>query len=232
MMPYGTYSDMPMVIVFDLDDTLYKECDYQISGFQAVATYISSINCIQNRDVLELLQNAATNGEDAFQKVIDYYGLAVKKDSLKHIYRNHYPKILLDHETIKVLDTLKQKQISMGVITDGRYISQMNKIKALGLTNYFQKQAILISEVTGYQKPCIEPFEHIQQIIPDSHYCYVGDNPDKDFYAPNKLGWETVCLLDNGRNIHAQNFDKAEEWLPKKYVSSLNELLINKFISL
>ena len=55
--------------------------DDEIDLLQPYIIYLKS----KNYDIV-----TATNGEDAFQKVIDYYGLAVKKDSLKHIYRNHY----------------------------------------------------------------------------------------------------------------------------------------------
>jgi putative hydrolase of the HAD superfamily len=35
-------------------------------------------------------------------------------------------------------------------------------------------------------------------------FAYVADNPMKDFVWPNRLGWTTVQLLDNGRNVHSQ----------------------------
>jgi putative hydrolase of the HAD superfamily len=35
----------------------------------------------------------------------------------------------------------------------------------------------------------------------------VADNVSKDFIAPNIMGWQTICLIDNGKNIHKQQFE-------------------------
>ena len=60
---------------------------------------------------------------------------------------------------------------------------------------------------------------------PQSKYVYVGDNPVKDFLAPNKLGWMTVCLLDNGQNIHLQDFTLSVEFLPQRKIKDITELI-------
>lgn len=52
-----------------------------------------------------------------------------------------------------------------------------------------------------------------------------GDNLRKDFITPNKLGWKTICLLDDGRNIHRQDFSCPEEYLPNVKIHTLKELL-------
>jgi len=43
--------------------------------------------------------------------------------------------------------------------------------------------------------------------------------------SPNKLGWTSICLLDQGSNIHSQNFNIEEDFLPKIKINSLSELL-------
>ena len=48
---------------------------------------------------------------------------------------------------------------------------------------------------------------------------------EKDFIAPNKLGWTTVCLLDNGMNIHKQRKVDVQK-SPLYFISSLKELLV------
>ena len=62
---------------------------------------------------------------------------------------------------------------------------------------------------------------------PECHdFTYVGDNPRKDFISPNALGWLTVCLKDDGRNIHKQDFTSiTAQALPKKTIESLKELI-------
>ena len=45
----------------------------------------------------------------------------------------------------------------------------------------------------------------------------------KDFVAPNHLGWITICLLDDGRNIHHQNFSLTQSMLPQHMISQITE---------
>jgi putative hydrolase of the HAD superfamily len=59
---------------------------------------------------------------------------------------------------------------------------------------------------------------------PSSAYYYIGDNPAKDFQAPNHLGWTTICLLDDGRNIHPQDFTLSPQMLPQHIVPQLTEI--------
>lgn len=47
----------------------------------------------------------------------------------------------------------------------------------------------------------------------------------KDFVAPNRLGWRTVCLKDDGRNIHSQNIEIAEVQKPQFIIDKLTDLI-------
>lgn len=70
-------------------------------------------------------------------------------------------------------------------------------------------------------------YEYFMNRYPECHdFAYVGDNLKKDFIAPNALGWQTVCLKDDGRNIHRQRVDDIEErMMPKRWIKTLLELL-------
>ena len=62
--------------------------------------------------------------------------------------------------------------------------------------------------------------------IEAQEYWYVGDNVQKDFIAPNQLKWKTICLNDDGLNIHAQNVVVNDAYLPQIRIDSLSELLV------
>ena len=54
---------------------------------------------------------------------------------------------------------------------------------------------------------------------------YIGDNPKKDFVAPNQLNWVTVGLRDDGRNIHPQHQDGLlDDYLPMHWINCITEL--------
>lgn len=210
------------VFVFDLDDTLYKEVDYLKSAFCEIATCLESNYGLS--DVYDRLLQYWQNGENAFERIINENHLPLQVEDLLKMYWAHRPHISLDNNTRHVLDQLHQDGV-LGIITDGRSLTQRNKMKALGLDAYIENQNLYISEETGCAKPSPEPFRSLMKRSPDSDYYYIGDNPAKDFVAPNQLGWTTVCLLDDGRNIHPQVWPTKDDYLPQKKVSSILELL-------
>ena len=221
------------VVVFDLDDTLYKEQDYLRSAYREIAARIESrygnLPLLSRRGQgwsdppLDRMLRWRQDGENVFQRLIEAYGLDLTVNDLLTIYRSHIPAIRLDEETKSLLDRLYPYAV-LGLITDGRSLTQRHKIDALGLSAYMDEKDILISEETGFEKPSDEPFRHFMERYPSRTYYYIGDNPAKDFIAPNHLGWTTVCLLDDGRNIHPQDFSLSQQMLPRHRISQLSEI--------
>ena len=209
------------VVVFDLDDTLYKEQDYLLSAYREIAAKIEPHFGLEG--IFDRMHKWWQEGENVFQRLIDTYTLDLTINDLLTIYRSHVPAIRLDEETKCLLDRLQQHAV-LGLITDGRCLTQRHKIEALGLSAYMEASDILISEETGFEKPSDEPFRQVMARYPSRTYYYIGDNPAKDFVAPNRLGWTTVCLLDDGRNIHPQDFSLSQQMLPQHRVSQLSEI--------
>lgn len=211
------------VILFDLDDTLYKEIDFLCSAYRDISTEIERRFGVHQ--VYEQMIEDYRDHQDVFQQVIDRIGGGLDKSYLLDRYRSHIPQIRLDQETISCLSALKDRHIPMGLITDGRSVTQRNKIRALGLHTWMEDPDIIISEEFGSEKPSEQNYRYFEERYPDSSFWYVGDNLRKDFVTPNRLGWQTVCLLDDGRNIHKQDFSLPETWLPKFRITTLHELL-------
>lgn len=210
------------VVVFDLDDTLYKEQDYLQSAYREIAVMVES-RCVLSQRVNNQMIRWWKNGENVFQQLIDAYELDLTVGDLLTIYRSHVPAICLDEATKSLLDRLHRYSV-LGVITDGRSLTQWHKVEALGLTTYMDVQDILISEDIGYEKPSDEPFLLFMERYCSCSYYYIGDNPAKDFEAPNRLGWTTICLLDDGCNIHRQDFSLPPQMLPHYRISQLREI--------
>lgn len=210
------------VFVFDLDDTLYKEVDYLKSAFREISLFIEANYGMS--EVYDRLLLFWQKGENAFENIINEGHLPLQIVDLLKMYWVHRPQISLDPQTRQLLDKLHQDCV-LGIITDGRSLTQRNKMEALGLFSYIDCQDLLISEETGRSKPSPEPFILFMENYPDSDYYYIGDNPMKDFVAPNQLGWTTVCLLDDGRNIHPQDWSIEDDYLPKEKIGSILEVL-------
>mgnify|MGYP001230488693 CR=1 FL=1 len=69
---------------------------------------------------------------------------------------------------------------------------------------------VSISEEIGFEKPSLEGFKLIEEEFNRTDYFYIGDNLKKDFIGPNGLNWITLCLIDNGRNIHSNHIEELE----------------------
>ena len=208
-------------VVFDLDDTLYKEQDFVISAYDHI---ISFINKEYNYDFSHLIETSINENYNLYENIIKERNINFTLEKFLELYRYHYPKINLDDETSSTILKLKKSNVKISIITDGRSVTQRNKISSLGILN--ELSMILISEETGYEKPDKHNFILMQNFFPDDNFVYVGDNTTKDFIAPNQLGWHTVCLLDNGRNIHEQSFNMKNIFLPKSSINSLKDLVI------
>ena len=213
------------VVVFDLDDTLYKEIDFLKSAYHEIADWFRDEYGIYGlwSEMLRYYREK----KDVFQEVIDFYKRPVDKQYLLDMYRNHQPNIQLDDNTKYVLDYLKNdKRYEIAIITDGRSLTQRNKAKALNLYHYLEEEVdMLVSEEHGHEKPDCYAYDMVEAFFPECEYVYVGDNPKKDFAAPNSLLWDTVCLLDDGRNIHKQDFVVDDVYLPKHKISNIKELI-------
>lgn len=205
-----------MIVVFDLDDTLYKEVDFLQSAYREIARRV------QIPAAYDLMWKTWQAHGDAFETLLNVYPLPFKKTELLDIYRYHTPDIVLSEGVMALLDALQEKQIEVGILTDGRTRTQMNKIKTLGLLDYVKPKHIVISESFGSEKPAQRNFKHFMDSQQDC--IYVADNPKKDFLAPNQLGWKTICLLNDGRNIHPQNFELPNEYLPQQCIKDFSNV--------
>ena len=186
-------------VIFDLDDTLYGEKEYVRSGFDAVAAKHPEIDKLG-----EKLWNAFENGKPAFDEVLGN-NESLKKECLA-IYRNHAPNIHFYNGAEPLIKRLRENNVKIGVITDGRPEGQRAKIEALGLENLVD-EIIITDELGGLQfrKPCDIAFRIMQKKldVPFEQMIYVGDNPKKDFVAPRALGMKSIWFRNSG-GLHSK----------------------------
>ncbi len=193
------------LVAFDLDDTLYKEIDYLRSAYREIARHAAHGDGMLAGDLLSLMIQTYRRGGNAFRRLNEVLNADTPIDTYLQMYRSHRPNIHLAPEVSETLDELKATGCIIALITDGRSVQQRNKIAALGLDRWIADADIVISEEIGSEKPDEANYRRLMERHPKmEQFVYVGDNPKKDFLAPNRLGWTTVCLLDNGENIHPQ----------------------------
>lgn len=214
--------DLESYVVFDLDDTLYPEIQYLISAFHEIAFQVDPTQSeLLFREMFEVY---SSNG-NAFQMVVQKYpSKNLTTEKLKYLYRNHIPVISLHDGVPEMLQKIKIKGGKIGVITNGRSVTQRNKINALGLEKKLND--IVISEEVGCSKPDELIFRYLSDKNPGYKFYYFGDNLMIDFLAPKRLSWHCVGII-NSDCIHKPYFDKFEEtYYPHEFITSFTEVLI------
>ncbi len=187
-------------VIFDLDDTLYPEKAYVRSGFKAVSALFPAV-----KDMAEKLWAAFEAGQPAIDAVLEAEGLSERKKEALQAYRGHFPEIRLYPEAAALLERLRRTR-KLGIITDGRPEGQRAKLAALGLT-FLADETIITDELGGpeWRKPNPRAFELMAERLglPFDRMAYVGDNPGKDFIAPEKLGMRSIWF-DNPEGLYTQ----------------------------
>jgi putative hydrolase of the HAD superfamily len=222
-------------IAFDMDDTLYDEADYYKSGFSVIADKIAKDFSLNAKDVFEKMWELFSNGtrKDVFNTAAEKLGLKFDEQYIKllvSVFREHKPDIILPADTRQVL-TDSKKRYKLGLITDGWLPGQEYKVKALGIESFFD--SIIYTEKLGTQfwKPSPKGFEKLlaDLKINATEAVYVGDNLEKDFIAPNRMGYKTIRLV-RSKGIHTSSAASkdAEAQYEIDSITKLNDLL-NKF---
>lgn len=203
-------------VIFDLDDTLYSEKEYVKSGYRAVSEYLGG-------GYEERLWSYFEAGKPAIDELLKEIGRESEKDVALDVYRSHKPDIYLYDGVAEMIESLKNKGIKVGIITDGRPEGQKNKLEALGLEEKVD-DVIITDELGGtqFRKPCDIAFRIIitRWRLNPADVVYVGDNLVKDFQAPKQLGMKNVWF-DNPNGLYAS--DKMMDLIK---ISNINELKI------
>ena len=208
-------------LVLDLDDTLYKEYDYQTSGLKYIEDQVLRLYGINVTGKLLELRDQGV--DDIFLELVNILKLPfLIKESFIMMYRYHKPNIVLTLETKNFIKSALSDFKYVVILTDGYSISQRLKIESLGLI----KIPLFISEEWNSIKPDNARFVSIMEKYSTcSQFCYVADNPSKDFVSPNALEWISICLKGDKKNIHSQNIDKInKEYLPKFFINNLSDI--------
>lgn len=194
-------------VVFDLDDTLYPERQFALCGFKACGEWVKTQFGVDGvADEMTRLLDDGYLGR-LFNTVLERH---VPDHTPEHYqalittYREAIPELTLFDDGAWALDHYGGHG-PLGLITDGTHTVQRKKVAALAIAPRFREiiYTDALGEAKAYAKPHPMAFERIAATIgePGDRFVYIGDNPVKDFVAPNAMGWTTVQIVRDG-GIH------------------------------
>lgn len=197
-------------VVFDLDDTLYLERDYVRSGFLFIAEILSKRINTSEKEIFSYLWGLFLQGVrgKTFDQCLRRFSIRqgeVTVEELVTAYREHVPAIKMFPLLEKWLRQ-NQKKFYLGIISDGPLKSQQAKVRSLGVKEIISD--IILTDTWGkeFWKPNPYSFTKLMEQwgLKADELVYVGDNPEKDFLAPKRMGWRTIRLKLQGQINYAK----------------------------
>lgn len=216
-----------MILIFDLDDTLYPEITFVKSGFKAVSSLLQ-IDYGLDKDLTyrELMRYYKLNGRGKiFDSILKDNKIYSKKMIRKCIstYRLHKPNIQLYDEAKQFL---KKCHSPLYLVTDGNKAVQKNKLAALDISSYFKRIFITHQYGIDKAKPSLYCFELIRslEMCDWDDIIYVADDPTKDFIALNSKGSKTIRVL-TGRYATSKTNTRFDGRLKISSLKNLEKVL-------
>jgi putative hydrolase of the HAD superfamily len=213
-----------MILVFDLDVTLYDEITFVKSGFKAVADFLEQKYGINSSESYQfMLDDLAKSGRGKiFNNILQKHNLENKANITKclTIYRTHFPNISLSPDAVNCLNRFSGWH--KYIVTDGNKVVQHNKIEALGLYSKFNKCFITHRYSKKHSKPspyCFLKISELEKVDPNE-VVYIGDNPKKDFVNIKPLGFNTIRILKG----EYQGLEVSKAYDAAYKIKSLDEL--------
>lgn len=197
-------------IFFDLDDTLHdsqfpfehtveKLFPEVASGFDMNTLYKKF------REASDWLWKDYVEGEMSLSElrnkriILTLQSIDISIDSaLAQAFQKQYEinqgELKIFPEVPRIFEALKEREIIVGMITNGPVEHQHKKISSLGLTSHIPTNLIFVSDGVGVAKPNPDIFHHVRDrvnIVPQN-IIYVGDSWENDIVGSSKAGWQSL----------------------------------------
>jgi putative hydrolase of the HAD superfamily len=187
----------PRAVLFDLDDTLYRERRFALSGFREVALVLSASGVDPAR-AFALLVGCLRRGEraTALQTLCHDLGGSDKSVApLVEVIRGHMPRLTLPQPSLRALEQL-HGEWKLGIVTNGFPGVQRRKVTSLGLWDLVDTVVFAYEHGSGLGKPDAEPFRIAASRlgVEPARCVFVGDDLQRDIAGARALGMRTIRI--------------------------------------
>jgi putative hydrolase of the HAD superfamily len=210
---------MARALIIDLDDTLYDERSYVLSGFQAVAEDVSRRFAHVDAQGLYagMVAELGRHGRGrVFDRALADVGVSADRhlvDSLVATYRSHRPRIALWPGVADALSDLARDH-RLAVITDGLPLMQRLKADALGVSSLVE----VVLYCWEHDAPKPDPACYVEALrrldVRPAEAVVIGDNPGHDMAAARAVGCRSIRLLTGRFARQADGGFPPDAWAP------------------
>ncbi|WP_439873940.1 HAD family hydrolase [Bacillus mycoides] len=208
------------MIFFDVDGTLL---DYETAEKNGISHFFQKYNDIFSGNELEATKlwhelseqyfNKFLSKELSFQEqqgmrmyhLFKTYGVNLSPRESQHKF-NQYIELYKNNWTVfedvlYTLQSLQQRGYSLGIISNGDYEQQIEKLTALNILQYFKY--IFTSSEIGISKPDPEIFHRagLQSNLEMKDCYYIGDRLETDAISSTTAGMHGIWLNRNSSQL-------------------------------
>ncbi|WP_002146055.1 HAD family hydrolase [Bacillus cereus] len=208
------------MIFFDIDGTLL---DYDAAERNGISHFFQRYNDIFSGNELEAAKLWHALSEQYFNKFLSKelsfqeqqwmrmyhlfktYGVNLSLEESQHkfnqyieLYKNNWTTF---EDVLYTLQTLQQRGHSLGIISNGDYEQQIEKLTALNILQYFKY--IFTSSEIGISKPDPEIFQRagLQSNLEMKDCYYIGDRLETDAISSTIAGMHGIWLNRNNSQL-------------------------------
>lgn len=188
----------PTAVIFDLDDTLYPERRFALSGYAAVAAAVASETGMPSAVLYRFLVGRFRQHgrEGLLQALCASFALpAGDVPRLVEIIRTHAPRLRLPRLSRQVLEALRARGHRLALLTNGLPSTQRGKVAALALEPLLDA-VVYAQEYAPDGKPARVCFASALTQVGVEAGCavFVGNHPEKDVAGAAAAGLHAIWL--------------------------------------
>jgi putative hydrolase of the HAD superfamily len=190
-------------VLFDLDGTLLdRRSTFRRHIELMIGRHPKMFGCGVNEtlvnELLELDRNGFADRREFYSSVERHLGLAAGSGSILHrTFEEYFPESCVPMSRVTdTLDSLRERGVKVGLITNGRALMQNRKVDGLGIRPHLD--SVVISDDLGVRKPDRRIFAAALEglAVAASSAAYVGDNPEADVFGAKRSGMFAVWRRD------------------------------------
>ena len=207
-----------MILIFDLDDTLYDRAEPFRKALEAAAGLhiegdVRAWYGIYSRHSQEMFE-ANARGEITLEEShvlrirhaaaeLGIHMTAEQEVAYQRYYEKAQKDIVMSDTMKELLDFCSNAGVLMGILTNGPVKNQNRKVQTLGLEKWIPKERLFISEGIGFTKPDVDAFHYVEKALHTSpeELCMIGDSYSSDIAGAIQAGWKTIWLNKNQTEI-------------------------------
>ena len=200
-----------MNVIFDVDETLYNmtqpferafkeiwQDKYDIDMYELyTASRIHSDRVFDQ--VMAGTMTVDGAGVYRMQHAMRDFGFEITEEEaleFQHVYRKHQQHLDISKTMERILNLLKERGVSLAILTNGETNHQMEKIRGMGLERWFSDDRIFVSDAVGYFKPDVRTFRAVEDALHlnREETWYIGDSIENDIEGAGAAGWQAILL--------------------------------------